>query len=160
MIGIAKVAVVPVRFPPTLISIQEPDAQDMRQDRVAVIAAHAASRINVRLTVSGMITSAIASIIIPLVVPAVAVSRSTRLARTPLSVVPALPAIPRRKDVCPRQHRLLPRRHAGPATVQILSPRHPTTATAMLTTAYGVLRDVRRINKLRADAAVHLTRQS
>lgn len=105
MIGTAKAAAGPVRFPPTLMFIQEPAAQDMRQDRVAVIAAPALKRTPVltRSTVIGMITYAIVLTITCLVVPAVAVSHLTPLAPILLSVVTPERAIQQRRDVCQRQ---------------------------------------------------------
>jgi hypothetical protein len=102
MIGIAAATAGPVRFPPTTTRIHKEGAQDMRQDKAKVIAASAAIQVTiVRLTANGMITCAIASTTIP--VPAVAVFQLTPLAPTPLSVVPALRVIKRRRDVCRRQ---------------------------------------------------------
>ena len=91
MIGTAKAAAGPVRFPPTLMSIQERAAQDTPQDRATVIAAPALKRTPVltRLTVIGMITSAIVTTIILQAGPAVAAFHLTPLALTPLSVVRA-----------------------------------------------------------------------
>lgn len=120
MIGIAATAVT-VRFPPITTSIHKRGAQDTRRDRAKVIAASAATQVTiVRLTASGMITSAIALTITHSL--AEAAFRLTPLALTPLSVVPAPPAIPRRSDVCRRQlrHRHQNRLNVSPWTCRVI----------------------------------------
>lgn len=122
-IGIAKTVGLEHSMPITIL-IHKPAVRNTRQNRAAVIAASVIRLAIVRLTAIGMSSCAIVLTVTRLAVPAAAVTRLTQPAR-PMSVVPAVHAIPLVKYAYRRQRR---RRAEAVGVVEVITQERAAAA--------------------------------